>query len=66
MQTSEYLKGIREMMDMVNEREEMDENKDTKEKLFDIIFLSAKPAGSKSVAEMPQRQVLPDCARAQR
>lgn len=54
------------MMDMVNEREEMDENKDTKEKLFDIIFLSAKPAGSKSVAEMPQRQVLPDCARAQR
>ena len=35
------------MMGMVKEKEEMDRNKDTKGKLFYVIFLGVKPKRSK-------------------
>lgn len=35
------------MMDMINETEEVDENKDTKSKLFYIIFPRPGPEGGK-------------------
>lgn len=45
VQIPEQLKGIREMMDMVNETEEVGKTKNTKSKLFYIIFPGAGPEG---------------------
>lgn len=45
MQIPEQLKGIREMMDMVNETEEVGKTENTKSKRFYIIFPGAGPEG---------------------
>lgn len=47
MQISEHVKGIRGMMGMVKEKEDRDKNKDTKSKLFYVLFPGVKPEGGK-------------------
>lgn len=47
VQPSEHVKGIRELMSMVGEREEVDENKDTEGIQFCVVCSRTSTEGGK-------------------
>lgn len=47
VQIPEHLKGIRELMGMVNEKEEVNENKDTAGRQYCVVCSRASTEGSK-------------------